>query len=57
MSWTPAMVRSALMTTTGRLDNTDREILDNGVIDSNGNVKVATSFGTGAGHVRPQLAR
>jgi subtilisin family serine protease len=54
--WTPAMIRSALITTAGTLDNTDREILDNGVTDRNGNIKAATPFATGAGHVRPQLA-
>ncbi|RLN35424.1 subtilisin-like protease SBT1.7 [Panicum miliaceum] len=54
--WTPAMIRSALVTTAGTLDNTDREILDNGDIDRDGNAKAATPFAVGAGHVRPQLA-
>ncbi|CAL5086048.1 unnamed protein product [Urochloa decumbens] len=54
--WSPAMIRSALITTAATLDNTDREILDNGVVDRDGNIKAATPFAAGAGHVRPQLA-
>ncbi|CAN6225739.1 unnamed protein product [Urochloa humidicola] len=54
--WTPAMIRSALITTATTLDNTDREILDNGVVDRDGTIKAATPFAAGAGHVRPQLA-
>ncbi|CAN6219337.1 unnamed protein product [Urochloa humidicola] len=56
-SWTPAMIRSALITTAGTLDNTDREILDNAVLHVQGSgATVATPFAAGAGHVRPQLA-
>ncbi|XP_062188585.1 subtilisin-like protease SBT1.8 [Phragmites australis] len=56
-SWTPAMIRSALMTTASTLDNRDRDILDNGVIDDRrDDVMVATPLVAGAGHVRPQLA-
>ncbi|KAF8669311.1 hypothetical protein HU200_051649 [Digitaria exilis] len=57
-NWTPAMIRSALITTAATLDNTGREILDNGLIDTSDNAKVssATPFAAGAGHVRPQLA-
>ncbi|GJN11265.1 hypothetical protein PR202_ga29443 [Eleusine coracana subsp. coracana] len=53
--WTPAMIRSALITTAATLDNTDRDILDDG-FTGNGSQQVATPFATGAGHVRPQLA-
>ncbi|CAL5083577.1 unnamed protein product [Urochloa decumbens] len=54
--WSPAMIRSALITTAATLDNTDREILDNAVVGRDGNIKAATPFAAGAGHVRPQLA-
>ncbi|CAM0906274.1 unnamed protein product [Alopecurus aequalis] len=59
--WTPAMVRSALMTTATPLDKNGRRILDNGVDDDNngvddGNCKDATPLATGAGHVLPRLA-
>ncbi|KAK3125494.1 hypothetical protein QOZ80_7BG0605680 [Eleusine coracana subsp. coracana] len=53
-SWTPAMIRSALMTTAGTFDNRGRHILDNGV--ANASVMVATPLATGAGHIRPNLA-
>ncbi|KAF8664571.1 hypothetical protein HU200_054754 [Digitaria exilis] len=53
--WTPAMIRSALMTTAGTLDNTEREIIDNAVFEGRG-ITVATPFAAGAGHVHPQLA-
>ncbi|CAM0145376.1 unnamed protein product [Urochloa decumbens] len=55
-NWTPAMIRSALMTTAGTHDNTDRDILDNGVFDEDRGITAATPFAAGAGHVRPQLA-
>nr|CAB3458369.1 unnamed protein product [Digitaria exilis] len=56
--WTPAMIRSALITTAATLDNTGRGILDNALVDPSDNAKVsaATPFAAGAGHVRPQLA-
>jgi hypothetical protein len=59
--WTPAMVRSALMTTATPLDGDDRRILDNGVGDSNdgvddGTCDDATPLVTGAGLVLPRLA-
>ncbi|GJN32830.1 hypothetical protein PR202_gb21366 [Eleusine coracana subsp. coracana] len=54
-SWTPAMIRSALMTTAATLDNTDRDIIDDG-FTGDGSLQVATPFAAGAGHVRPQLA-
>ncbi|KAL6856170.1 hypothetical protein ACP4OV_018972 [Aristida adscensionis] len=55
--WTPAMIRSALMTTAGPLDNQDREILDNGAFEGRrDDVVVATPLVAGAGHVRPELA-
>ncbi|GJN32787.1 hypothetical protein PR202_gb21315 [Eleusine coracana subsp. coracana] len=49
LKWTPAMIRSALMTTARTLDNMERDILDDGF-------RVATPFAAGAGHVHPQLA-
>ncbi|OEL12895.1 Subtilisin-like protease SBT1.8 [Dichanthelium oligosanthes] len=56
-TWTPAMMRSKLMTTAGTLDNTDREIPDSAVVDRvRGGATAATPFATGAGPVRPQLA-
>jgi subtilisin family serine protease len=58
-SWTPAMVRSALMTTAGTVDNRGGHILDNGHTDTLGrtdNVRVATPLVAGAGHVHPDLA-
>lgn len=56
-SWTPAMIRSALMTTAGTLDNRDRDILDNGATyGRHDSVRVATPLAAGAGHVRPLLA-
>ncbi|TVU01257.1 hypothetical protein EJB05_53296, partial [Eragrostis curvula] len=54
--WTPAMIRSALITTAGTLDNTDRGILDSAVIAGRRGATAATPFAVGAGHVRPQLA-
>ncbi|PUZ72640.1 hypothetical protein GQ55_2G411200 [Panicum hallii var. hallii] len=53
--WTPTMIRSALITTAGTLDNADREIMDNSVFEGRG-ITAATPFAAGAGHVRPQLA-
>lgn len=55
-SWTPAMVRSALITTAGILDNRDRPVLDAAVFQGRGGVTAATPFAAGSGHVRPQLA-
>ncbi|TVU01259.1 hypothetical protein EJB05_53298, partial [Eragrostis curvula] len=55
-NWTPAMIRSALMTTAGTLDNTQRDIIDNGVTSGSRGATPATPFAAGAGHVRPQLA-
>ncbi|CAM0145381.1 unnamed protein product [Urochloa decumbens] len=51
--WTPAMIRSALMTTAATLDSHGRPIADNSRTSSGG---VATPMAAGAGHVRPQLA-
>ncbi|KAM0897240.1 hypothetical protein ACQ4PT_022688 [Festuca glaucescens] len=48
--WTPAMVRSALLTTTGPLDKNGRDIFDIGTL------KDATPLAAGAGLVLPRLA-
>ncbi|CAN6168574.1 unnamed protein product [Urochloa humidicola] len=50
--WTPAMIRSALMTTAATLDSHGRPIADNSRASSG----VATPMAAGTGHVRPQLA-
>ncbi|NP_001159342.1 putative subtilase family protein precursor [Zea mays] len=59
-SWTPAMVRSALMTTARTVDNRGGYILDNGHSVIVGrridNFRVATPLVAGAGHVQPDLA-
>nr|KYP39984.1 Subtilisin-like protease [Cajanus cajan] len=47
--WTPAAIKSAIMTTATILDNTNRRI-------RNAFDKEATPFEYGAGHVRPDLA-
>ncbi|KAJ0970938.1 hypothetical protein J5N97_018897 [Dioscorea zingiberensis] len=47
--WSPAMIRSALITTAMSHDNRDREIVDQ-------NLVIATPFAVGAGHVHPQSA-
>ncbi|KAF0905869.1 hypothetical protein E2562_008901 [Oryza meyeriana var. granulata] len=56
--WTPAMIRSAMMTTAATLDNSGRDITDQGVQlrVANATFTSATPLATGAGHVRPQLA-
>ncbi|OEL22744.1 Subtilisin-like protease SBT1.8 [Dichanthelium oligosanthes] len=56
-SWTPAMIRSALMTTAWTLDNRGRNILDNGAtVGRHDDVRVATPLVVGAGYVHPDLA-
>ena len=53
------MVRSALMTTAGMVDNRGGDILDNGkgvIVGGADNVRVATPLVAGAGHVQPDLA-
>ncbi|CAN6183953.1 unnamed protein product [Urochloa humidicola] len=56
-SWTPAMVRSALMTTAWTLDNRGRHILDNGATAGrHDDVVAATPLVAGAGYVHPDLA-
>jgi subtilisin family serine protease len=53
--WTPAMVRSALMTTAGPLDKNGRDIVDSGSVVG-GAVMDATPLAAGAGLVVPRLA-
>ncbi|XP_034580222.1 subtilisin-like protease SBT1.8 [Setaria viridis] len=56
-SWTPAMVRSALMTTAWTLDNRGRDIRDNGATAGrHDEVRAATPLVAGAGYVHPNLA-
>ncbi|PIM98366.1 Cucumisin [Handroanthus impetiginosus] len=47
--WSPAAIRSALMTTASTIDNTNRPMLDQSLVE-------ATPFSYGAGHIRPDLA-
>ncbi|KAK4275657.1 hypothetical protein QN277_018698 [Acacia crassicarpa] len=49
-NWSPAMIKSAIMTTASTLDNTNRQIQD----EQDG--RVATPFHYGTGFVRPNLA-
>ncbi|XP_051187388.1 subtilisin-like protease SBT1.7 [Lolium perenne] len=53
--WTPAMVRSALMTTAGPLDKNGRDIVDSGTVFG-GAAMDATPLAAGAGLVLPRLA-
>ncbi|KAM0888803.1 hypothetical protein ACQ4PT_028112 [Festuca glaucescens] len=54
--WTPAMVRSAIMTTATPLDNFGKPILDNGVGKDGRGATYATPLVAGAGLVLPALA-
>ncbi|XP_044393025.1 subtilisin-like protease SBT1.7 [Triticum aestivum] len=53
--WTPAMIRSALMTTAGPLDKDGRDIVDSGSAIGAA-VMGATPLAAGAGFVLPRLA-
>ncbi|KAI5433688.1 subtilisin-like protease Glyma18g48580 [Lathyrus oleraceus] len=48
-SWSPAAIKSAIMTTASRLDNTNQPIRD--AFD-----KISTPFEYGSGHIQPNLA-
>ncbi|XP_047322976.1 subtilisin-like protease SBT5.4 [Impatiens glandulifera] len=47
--WSPAAIKSAIMTTAKTKDNTEKAMLDS-------NLKKATPFNYGAGHIRPNRA-
>ncbi|KAK4275253.1 hypothetical protein QN277_018369 [Acacia crassicarpa] len=47
--WSPAAIKSAIMTTASTMDNANNPILDS-------DLKDATSFAYGAGHVQPEAA-
>ncbi|XP_028751923.1 subtilisin-like protease Glyma18g48580 [Neltuma alba] len=49
-NWSPAMIKSAIMTTASTLDNTNRPIKD----EQDG--RIATPFHYGTGYVKPNLA-
>ncbi|EPS63009.1 subtilisin-like protease preproenzyme [Genlisea aurea] len=50
-SWSPAAIRSAMMTTSSDLDNTGEPIKDSGI-----NNEFANPFGIGSGHINPTRA-
>ncbi|XP_059652030.1 subtilisin-like protease SBT5.4 [Cornus florida] len=51
--WSPAAIRSAIMTTARTRDNTGHPML---IRSKNGSFSKATPFSYGAGHIRPNLA-